>query len=576
MSISLFINQFKVMTKHIPSGQIKFEEDYSAAVFDDGSVVKFTRLERRALEALSKSAGRILTRSQILDTISEPGSEKNDRNIDFLINRIRNKLGDVAQAPRFIGTQYGEGYIWLHSQEPMDGDFSKAFAIIGPFLGVDDFKETPANATELAGLLRADLRLLLGADKDIKIVPNLTPAQRVAGPALTIQLGFFQNSTELECIATTHNGKIDRIVDIFRFVLGRTESNLLTHSKEIAHRAFSSHWRDAAETGAKSKPLAVAIYDAVQPNHRGYTDLPQNIRDSGAHQTSLNGYESLTPNFSNYEAVNAKRGFWSWKDADRRLKLLRKTDPDNPAYKVMWATHIHAKYVKKGISLFKQGRANCAADEAEIESLILSSLDFVQGNPGQTAMAAKLLYFVNQGYKDLALEMTQNAYRDDPTITSTLAIRGQMLGFAGKVDEAEALLTQAVALSDKGSMSQAYALYMLMQLHASTGDRDKLSAALKQMYRIRPAAIIIFELFFTNPDAPSLRAKALALLIKRDLATAMLRNANYLSARLYNDPKHRENALLSPVNLFMRRFGPSVVPDDVAIHLPNFAPPETR
>ena len=78
------------MTNHTPSGQIKFEEDYSAVVFGDGSVVKFTRLERRALEALSKSAGRILTRSQILDTISEPGSEKNDRNIDFLISTSLN------------------------------------------------------------------------------------------------------------------------------------------------------------------------------------------------------------------------------------------------------------------------------------------------------------------------------------------------------------------------------------------------------------------------------------------------------------------------------------------------------
>jgi hypothetical protein len=59
------------------------------------------------------------------------------------------------------------------------------------------------------------------------------------------------------------------------------------------------------------------------------------------------------------------------------------------------------------------------------------------------------------------------------------------------------------------------------------------------------------------------------LLMKRDQAMGILRQVNYLSARLYENPKHRENALLTPANLIVSRFGRRSIPDDIAVHLPN-------
>ena len=55
---------------------------------------------------------------------------RGERNIDFLVNRLRKRLGDNARKPRFIATQYGEGYVWLAApvrQEPLS-----AFLLIGP------------------------------------------------------------------------------------------------------------------------------------------------------------------------------------------------------------------------------------------------------------------------------------------------------------------------------------------------------------------------------------------------------------------------------------------------------------
>lgn len=547
------------MSEFMPNSELQFEADFSAARLDDGSVVKFTRLERRTLELFNNSHGRILTRAQILDAVSGPGSDKNDRNIDFLINRIRKKLRDVAQSPRFIGTQYGEGYVWLYAKQQRVNDDEDTSAVIGPFLGVESLGDQSARATDLAQLLQANLRRLIDPQKAVVIVPDLTRGQQTRGAAVTIQLGFFRTTAGVECIATARNGKEDRIVDVYRFSLEDAPDKLAGHAQDIAQRAITFQWREATVQVATSNPLPVAIYDALSPQHNSDT----------AQRRDEHGYEGLIARFNSSGAAQTKTQNWSWREVDRRLKPLREAHPDDPALKIMSATHIHAKYIKHGVALFRKGAATCAADEAEIERLVLDSLDYAQDYPGHTAMAAKLLYFVNQGYKDLALEMAVKAHRADASITSTLSVLGQLLGFVGEMEEAETHLSQAIALCEKGSMSQAYALYMLIQLYSASGERDKLSAALRQMYRIRPASMAVFEPFFTDPVAPSLRAKAMTLLIKRNLATAMLQQATYLSARLYSDPKHRENALLTPVNLFVRRFGPKVVPDETAIHLPG-------
>lgn len=520
------------MTKDSADREVRFQPDFSAARFEDGSVVKFTRLERRALAFFNEAAGRVLTRGQILDAVSEPGSEKSDRSVDFLINRIRGKLGDEAQAPRFIGTQYGEGYVWLYPAQRVIADYSNTFAVIGPLMGVENLAGTGASPAELARLLQADLREALRSDQSVAVAPDLTADQRVSGPALSIQLGFFRDHAEVQCVATVRSGRGDRVIDVQRFALTQGPGRLATlseQSRRIARQAVAAYWRDVISGAAAAKPLMVAINDAsLQRTHN-----------------------------------------WSWSEADRRLRIMRQEQPDDPAIKIMWCAHLHAKYVKHGVKLFRTEAAACAGDEAEIERLVLETLDFAQHRPEYAATAAKLLYFVDQGYRDLALDLAWKAHRADASLTSTLATLGQLLGFTGDMEAAETYLRQAVELSDARSTEQIYALYMLTQAHMAAGDRDKQAAALKRMYRMFPALAAVFDLYFTDAVTPSLRARAMTFMMKRAQATAMLRNAAYLSARLYADPRHRENALLTPANLFVKRFGPSVVPDEAAMHLPG-------
>ena len=76
-----------------------------------GRQVALTALEFRLLAALLHAGGRVLTRDQLLDAIYRDGeSDVLDRTIDVLVKRVREKLGDDADRPRYVATVRGVGY----------------------------------------------------------------------------------------------------------------------------------------------------------------------------------------------------------------------------------------------------------------------------------------------------------------------------------------------------------------------------------------------------------------------------------------------------------------------------------
>ena len=76
-----------------------------------GRVVPLTAVEFRLLIALLQAGGRVLTRDRLLDAVY--GAEAVgvlDRTIDANVRRLRIRLGDDAQAPRYIAAVRGVGY----------------------------------------------------------------------------------------------------------------------------------------------------------------------------------------------------------------------------------------------------------------------------------------------------------------------------------------------------------------------------------------------------------------------------------------------------------------------------------
>jgi DNA-binding response OmpR family regulator len=76
-----------------------------------GLPLEFTTLELRLLVALLEADGRVLSREQLLDAVYGEGEAfVLDRSVDALIKRLRHKLGDDPDRPRYLATVRGVGY----------------------------------------------------------------------------------------------------------------------------------------------------------------------------------------------------------------------------------------------------------------------------------------------------------------------------------------------------------------------------------------------------------------------------------------------------------------------------------
>lgn len=77
---------------------------------DGGGDVALTRLEAECLAALLAHPRAVLTRQEIVEAIGGPDWVPEDRRIDMIIAKLRKKLGDDPETPRFIATVRGAGY----------------------------------------------------------------------------------------------------------------------------------------------------------------------------------------------------------------------------------------------------------------------------------------------------------------------------------------------------------------------------------------------------------------------------------------------------------------------------------
>jgi DNA-binding response OmpR family regulator len=76
-----------------------------------GRSVALTAVEFRLLAAVLGAGGRVLSRDQLLDAVYGRGEVGVlDRTIDVHVRRLREKLGDDPDHPRYVATVRGVGY----------------------------------------------------------------------------------------------------------------------------------------------------------------------------------------------------------------------------------------------------------------------------------------------------------------------------------------------------------------------------------------------------------------------------------------------------------------------------------
>jgi DNA-binding response OmpR family regulator len=76
----------------------------------EGRLIPLTPLELRLLVTLVVGDGRVMSRDVLLDALYGHDGEALDRTIDVHIGRLRTKLGDHSDHPRYVATVRGLGY----------------------------------------------------------------------------------------------------------------------------------------------------------------------------------------------------------------------------------------------------------------------------------------------------------------------------------------------------------------------------------------------------------------------------------------------------------------------------------
>lgn len=536
-----------------PTG-IRLASDLSFVEGPGGERVAFTRSERRVLAALTRYRDRIVTREQLLDAVAGPGSDHSDRNIDFLINRVRRKLSDDARHPRFIATRYGEGYVWIGAAAGADANVSDAYLVVGPLRGIGNLADHRA-AESFASQLHAAFRSEMPQEKSVVLAPDCPPPAHFAdrAPALSVELTFFEESGAINCVATARQFRSRKVLTVSRVVLRDEEPAATEHTGGLAKSLLAEVWRALATQTEDGIPVPVlmqlASADPIAPGHGITGDSDRQLQQ--------------------VVARHERRIAAAWTENGTRLRELIEARPDDAILKVMYATHIHSKYVHFGYTLFQRGIDDRVADEDEIERLVLEALPHIQSHPEYAIMTAKLLHFLQRGYFDLARELSEQAYAASVSAAGSLAIIGQFRAFAGETEAALRCLDQALNLLTPGSNEHFYTLTLKLQALHAAADFERLLVAKRELYCQSAALMLFYEPLFADPEKLSFRAKAVMLALSERKAAGFLLWQNYVSARLFRMPEHRSNAILTLLTLLVRRFGKAAVPGEIVAAHPG-------
>jgi two-component system, OmpR family, response regulator CpxR len=87
-----------------------------------GKPIELTAVEFRLLEALLRSAGRILSREELTEAVLGRTLSPYDRSIDVHISKLRRKLGNKANGAERIKSVRNTGYLYVLSSSPSDPD----------------------------------------------------------------------------------------------------------------------------------------------------------------------------------------------------------------------------------------------------------------------------------------------------------------------------------------------------------------------------------------------------------------------------------------------------------------------
>ena len=494
----------------------------------NGRTVQFTRSERALLLVLMSNPRRLMTRSRLLDEIATRTADPSDRNIDFLVNRLRQKLGDNARSPSFIATQYGEGYLWIATPSPtvpLD-----AFLVIG---STSDLEGHPfrRQALLLMDRLEEAISAGIGPERSVAIADKELPSTHDKA-RYSLQVSFHADHGRLSGAAALRGMPSKRIMKTFRL------------QPDIQDDASF-----AGEASRVSDGVVEALEQALKDASSGL-----GISEDEALEDRLQRASKLL------SADNP-----NWLASGDQLGKTRQQNPHDADAALQWCLHLFSRLVVTkpftGLSLEERDGI-----ETEIETTVLECLPDVENNPLLMLAAAKLLYFINRGHLDLAEDLAGRASAPAQDFTAALPILGQMKYARGYYDEAIKLFDRGLDLAKPGSEVHLHLRVLKCLALVAGGQGGAQAAQVADIGNPGPGSLREINLMLgwmtAAPDGPLPPASEAAL---QELGAAgAARGLEYLyfsSVRHIMLETGRANVMRSMIAHISRLYGRQAIPD---------------
>mgnify|MGYP000161390548 CR=1 FL=1 len=534
------------MPKTYQFGDLQFEANLIYALTAHQTKIKFSKHERALLHCFIRRPGELLRRNVLLDAVQSENLETFDRNIDYLLSRLRRKLGDSPKAPRYIATQYGEGYIWVAKEAHQAPAKAQALYLsVGPFYGLSQQHKDHAGAQGFIQAFVPALESVFGDHRPIAIAPE-DNQQATADDILwhydanfALEASFLPDSESLICVLVALNRKTGQVFGTFRFDFSQeTQTQSLDQAMaQLAKNIRGEIWdtqifRAGDAPSLSDAPLAVSIYEA----------------------TLL-----FEPNIEHFDRVEQKI----------RGKLLK--NPDNHRAAILLAVSLRNRTYAGQV----QG---IESRELEIENLILEHLGGIQHDALYLSAAAEMLF--EQGHGELAQNLAERALDIGSSLAACSMVVGRLKILQGQFDEGIAYYDHSLQMSEPDTP-----FYKMLQTrkciaYKAAGKQEKVreitAYLVKQAHE--PGKLIAdtlkkigLQIYFLadDPEAFGIKNRALSALIPQKRAHHAFLIMHYVTSRFFTDVAHRENLLRGLTHLFYQRHGDTVIPEEVRQSVPR-------
>lgn len=500
-----------------------FQPDLLVAQRDDGTTIRLTRQERALLMRLVRQPETLVTRDQLLTALDDEAGRLGERSVDYVVNRLRRRLGDSARKPRFIATQYGEGYAWM-AQPLADEPFS-AFLVIGPVFGLG----SDGHVLPMLERLAAAIRTRLGPGRTVACRPDWHPDPLTPGAVrFSLEASSHEEDGHIHLAMVLRDGTSQRVVEAQRRTIRRQDAHRETD--ELAAAILDAMWRDAAGT---------TVHDPAP----GERPIYLRMHDAAMMLTS--------------DRV-------SWRENEPRLRLAHQARPADPGLRVLLALNGYARLLQSlaDIDDMPLDDEAWAAQESEMEVLALGAIEEAAGNPMLLLGIAKVLHFVDRGHTALAARLTQEAFLATTAFAACFAMKAQLATSGGDIDAALAFYDKAVELAEENSQFHIYLLVLKAMALAAAGRRGPLDRVTAELYERDPPSRIALGIFFVSAKARVLPAhldEAIGM-SSPELARNVITHLYRIGGRYFPRKAQRRNLLGGMATQFARRHGTAAIP----------------